>query len=40
MGDTLIYDATVTGGPINERDPDADWPFVLGVFDLSAAYSI
>lgn len=40
LANTRIYDAVVTGGPLNERDSDTGWPFVLGVFDLSAAYSI
>ena len=40
LANTRVFDAVVTGGPINERDSDTGWPFVLGVFDLSAAYKI
>ena len=37
---TVLYDAIVTGGPIHERDPDTDWPYCIGVYDLSAAWAI
>ena len=38
--DIILHDATCTGGPIDDRDADADWPFTLGVYDLSSAYYI
>ena len=34
---TLIHDATISGGPISNRDNDTDWPYVLSVYDVSAA---
>ena len=40
VGATLVYDFVVTGGPINNRDPDTDWPFTMSVFDMSSAYTI
>ena len=35
-----ISGAVVTGGPIPGRDPDSDWPFTLGVFDVSSTYEV
>ena len=40
VNDTILIDAVVTGGPINEVDSDTGWPFTLGVYDLSSAYDI
>ena len=33
----LLYNAIVSGGPIQTRDPDDDWPFVLSVYDVTSA---
>ena len=38
--DVILHDATVTGGPIDDRDPDTDWPYTLGVYDLSNSFDI
>lgn len=35
VADTIIEDAVASGGPIPQRDPDTDWPYVLGVYDIS-----
>ena len=37
---TLLQDAVVSGGPIPSRDSNTDWPFMLGVYDLSSCYNI
>ena len=34
--DTVVKDAIVSGGPIQQRDLDTDWPYVMGVFDVAA----
>ena len=39
VDDTVVNDVVVTGGPINSRDADTDWPFALGIFDLASAYA-
>ena len=33
----LLYNAIVSGGPIQARDPENDWPFVLGIYDVTSA---
>ena len=39
--DTItVKGAVVTGGPIPGRDSDTDWPFTLGVFDVSSTYRL
>ena len=32
VGDTLLHNAVIEGGPLDERDPDSGWPFTLGVY--------
>ena len=34
---TVLKDAVVAGGPIQSRDTNTDWPFVLGVYDVSTS---
>jgi len=34
---TLLHCATVTGGPLQLRDGDLDWPLVLSVYDVIVA---
>ena len=34
LGDTLLHNAVVAGGPINLRNGDLDWPLVLGVYEI------
>lgn len=34
LGDTLLHNAVVAGGPIDLRDGDLDWPLVLGVYEI------
>ena len=36
IANCILHNAVVTGGPITGRDGDTDWPFVLGVYDVSA----
>ena len=36
---TVIKNASVSGGPIQTRDPDTDWPYTLGIYDVSATES-
>ena len=31
----LVKSAVHSGGPLDNRDPDTDWPFVIDVFDVS-----
>ena len=33
---TVLKNASVSGGPIQTRDPDTDWPYTLGIYDVSA----
>ena len=33
---SIIHDAIVTGGPIDGRDNDTGWPYVVGVYDVSS----
>jgi hypothetical protein len=33
-GDVLLDNCVATAGPFTLRDPDIDWPFVLGVFGV------
>jgi len=37
-GDIRLIDAVVGGGPLPGRDSDADWPYTMGVYMVSAAY--
>ena len=39
MGDTRLVSAEVGGGPIPGRDADADWPYTMGVYMVSAKYA-
>ena len=32
---TVVKGAVVTGGPISTRDPDTDWPYCLGIYEVS-----
>lgn len=34
-GDVMLHNATVSAGPFALRDPDTDWPFVMGVYGVS-----
>ena len=34
---TVIYGAEFGDGPVSSRDEDEDWPYTLGVYDVSAA---
>ena len=38
MGDVDLIDAVVAGGPLPGRDTDADWPYTLGVYAVSAKH--
>ena len=33
---TVLQDAIVSAGPRSGRDPDVDWPFVWGSYEVSA----
>lgn len=33
----LLHSATPSGGPVSLREPEADWPFVFGSFEVNAA---
>ncbi len=37
QGNTLLYSATLAGGPVQLRDGDQDWPLVLGTFNVFVA---
>ena len=37
-GDLFLSTAVVTGGPVTGRDTNADWPFTIGVYTVSAVY--
>ena len=37
--DTVLKNASVSGGPVQTRDPDTDWPYTLGIYDVSATES-
>lgn len=32
---TVVKGAVVTGGPISARDGDTDWPYCLGIYEVS-----
>lgn len=34
--ETVLVDATITGGPISGRDPDTDWPFCFASYNVSS----
>lgn len=36
-GGALIYHVTIESGPIYTREPDVDWPMVLGVYQVMAS---
>ena len=36
---TVLKNASVSGGPIQTRDLDTDWPYTLGIYDVSATES-
>lgn len=35
IGDIIIRDCILSGGPITIRDPDTRWPYTQGVYDIS-----
>ena len=35
----IVRDAVVSGGPLPGRDMATDWPYTLGVYAVSAAYT-
>ena len=35
IDDIIIRDCVLSGGPITARDPDTDWPYTQGVYDVS-----
>jgi hypothetical protein len=35
-GDVRLYNATVSGGPMNLTDPETDWPFVWASYGVLA----
>ncbi len=37
QGTVLLLDAEMVEGPFDLRDPDLDWPFVMGTVNLMAA---
>lgn len=37
QSNTLLHNATISGGPLSLREPILDWPLVLRVYDIMVA---